>query len=184
MRERPEDFHRYPPLWMSVSLLAALILSVSLFVEFSTSPARRIFHLEKKEKKPHSPAEWLKGLAGLEEVRFAEYRNEKLYWEVKAPVGGARLQRFVFGALRSRPLLHLVAPELVIYYPLGAVLISARRVYYDPAATEWIFVQGYYSWRQERKQFARLHWFPDRNLLQTHAKESGHRIFRFWKPIY
>ena len=184
MRERLEDFHRDPPLWMLVSLVAVLVLSVSLFVELSTPPARRISHLEKKEKEPHSQAEWLKGLAGLEEVRFAQYRNEKLVWEVKAPVGGVRLQRFVFGALRPRPLLHLVAPEVAIYYPLGTALISARRVYYDPAATEWIFVQGYYSWKQERRQFARLHWFPDRNHFELRAKPSRHRIFRFWEPIY
>ncbi|MCZ6730075.1 MAG: hypothetical protein O7C61_10240, partial [SAR324 cluster bacterium] len=127
---------------------------------------------------------WLRGLTGLENLHYQEYRAAKLVWELRAPAGNTRLERYVFGRLRQKPLLHLVQARAFLYGGAVPLEIRAQRAFFNPRKSEWIFVRGTIQGNEQPKRFHQLFWYPAQQRLEWPKKRASHRIFRFWKPIY
>ena len=173
-----------PPERLWALLLSAWAAGVCLLVVWALFSEPRPPPLWDDGLRNRTDTRWLKGLVGMEEVHFARFRGGKLFWELWAPSGNVRLQRYAFGFLRNRPLLHLAQPRASIAGPSGRMEIRAQRVYFDPKAGEWIFVQGNFRLRERTTEFRRLHWFPARNRLEFHTGRAPHPLFRLRDPIY
>lgn len=127
---------------------------------------------------------WFRGLSGLEKLHLTSYRENGLHWEIWSPLGNIRLERHVYGLLRARPLLHLVKPRALIHGEAGPLTIRARRVYFNPRESRWIFVQGALHSGTRSKEFEQLYWEPRRNRLVVPPKNKTHPLLRFWETIY
>lgn len=172
---------RLPPGFFPVVLSLGLPIALVLFAWFSVGG----HGLLNGESKPQQRGEaWLKNLHRVEGFRLREYLGTQTHWELQAPLATVRLQRYVFGRLRTRPMLHLVQPRASLSGTGGAATVTAQRAYYDSRAETWTFVNGLLSQGRGRRRFAELYWTPASAHLEWRTRRPRLPVLRFWQPLH
>lgn len=171
---------RLPPGFLPVVLSLGLPIALVLFAYFSVSGRAPL--TEESEARPAGEA-WLSNLHRVEGFRLTETLDAHTHWELRAPLATIRLRRYVFGRLRTRPLLHLVQPRASLPGAGGEATVMAQRAYYDSRAETWTFVNGLLSQGGGRRRFAELYWTPAKVRLEWRTRKPSLPVLRFWQHL-